>query len=277
VLYGGVTTRFFETLDVPLVRGRGFDALEVRTASGTALVNETLAGRLWPGEDPVGQRLHLAGVPHPGGFRVIGVTRDVVSWDLSDRPWPSVFLPWAQVPLRTPRVVLRVAGEPGLFVSPSRSAIRHADPTLPVFDAHTLEEVQALAFWRRRLLSGLFSGFGGFALLLAAAGAGGVLSYRVQRRTREIGVRRALGAGRGDVVRLVVLQGMKPVLAGAGVGLLGAVALVRALRGRLYELGAADPLGIAGVVLLMLAVGVASCYWPARRAAGVDPIAALRD
>jgi ABC-type antimicrobial peptide transport system permease subunit len=208
---------------------------------------------------------------------VIGVARDVLTWDFSDRPWPTAFLPFAHVPVRAPRVVLRVTGDPALAVAPARGALRAADATLPVFAERTLEEVQALAFWRRRLLSGLFGTFGGFALLLAAVGAYGVLSYWVQQRTREIGVRVALGAARGDVVGMIVRQGMWPVLVGSGLGLLGALALVRVTRGRLYELGGVDALSLGGVVLLMSAIGLVSSYWPARRAAGVDPIHALRE
>jgi predicted permease len=277
VLYGGVTSRFFETLDVPIVRGRGFAELEAGTRSGVAVVNQALAGRLWPGEDPIGRRFRLDDDPERTWFRVIGVARDILTWDLSDRPWPSAFLPWAHVAVRAPGVVLRVSGRPGSFAAPARDAIQAADATLPVFAERSMEDVQRLTFWRRRLLSGLFGSFGAFAVLLAGVGAYGVLSYWVQRRTREIGVRMALGASRGDVVGLIVRQGMAPVLGGIGLGLLGGVALTRVLRGRLYELNGVDPIALAAVLLLLGTVGLLSSYWPARRAAGVDPIQALRD
>jgi hypothetical protein len=276
ILYGGVTSNYFETLAVPILRGRSFAEIEATTLSQVAVVNQALAERLWPGEDPIAGRFRLEDDPERTSYTVIGVARDVLTWDLSDRPLPSAFLPWPHVPVRAPGVVVRVQGAPASFAAPAREAVRASDPTLPVFAELTMAEVQNLTFWRRRLLSGLFGSFGAFAMLLAAAGAYGVLSYWVGQRTREIGVRMALGASRGDVVWLIVRQGMAPVLGGIALGLLGGGALSRVLRGRVYELGATEAASLA-TVLLLVAVGLLSSYWPARRAAGVDPIRALRD
>jgi len=277
VLYGGVTSGFFETLAVPIVRGRGLGPLEAGTRSEVAVVNQAMADRLWPGQNPVGERFRLDDDPERGWFPVIGVSRDTLSWNLSDRPWPTAFLPWPHVAVRDPELVLRVRGDPASVAAPAREVIRAADPTLPVFAERTMDEVLTLTFWRRRLLSGLFGSFGAFAVLLAAVGAYGVLSYWVGQRTREIGVRMALGAARGDAVWLIVRQGMAPVVAGIALGLLGGMALTRLLRGRVFELGATDAASLVTVLLVLGGVGLLSSYWPARRAAGVDPIRALRD
>lgn len=173
--------------------------------------------------------------------------------------------------------MIRTAGDIVFTEGSARTAIQAADPALLVFGVESMDEVHRFAFWRQELLGLLLTTFGAIAMLLAAVGVYGVLSYLVSQRTREIGVRMALGADRQDVVRLIVWQGMALVLGGVGLGLAGAFAATRIIRRQLYEVSATDPVSFAGVALLLASVGRVASYAPAYRAAGVDPIASLRD
>ncbi len=277
ILYGGVTFQFFETLNVPLVRGRSFTDAEARTRSAVAIVNRRMADRLWPDQDVLGRRFRLAADPSGVWFTVIGISRDVSNWDLSNRPLPSAYLPYSHVAAADPRVLIRTTGDPMLTAGPARAAIRAADPALPVFAVQSMAEVHRLSFWRQELLGLLLTIFGAIAMLLAVVGVYGVMSYVTSQRTREIGVRMALGAERRDVVRLIVWEGMALILGGIGLGLAGAFGAMRVIRGQLYEVSPSDPFSFAGVALLLAGVGLVASYAPAYRAAGVDPVASLRD
>jgi predicted permease len=276
VLYSGVTSRFFETLDVPLLYGRSFSEVEARTGSAVAIINRRMADRLWR-QDALGKRFRLADDSSGVWFTVIGVSRDISNWNLSDRPLPTAYLPYPHAPVADPRLVIRTAGDTVFTEGSARTAIHAADPALLVFGVESMDEVHRFAFWRQELLGLLLTTFGAIAMLLAAVGVYGVLSYLVSQRTREIGVRMALGADRRDVVRLIVWQGMALVLGGVGLGLAGAFAATRIIRRQLYEVSATDPVSFAGVALLLASVGLVASYAPAYRAAGVDPIASLRD
>jgi predicted permease len=277
VLYGGVTSRFFETLDVPLLHGRSFTEVEARTRSAVAIINGRMADRLWRGQDALGRRFRLAADSSGVWFTVVGVSRDISNWNLSHRPLPTAYLPYPHVPVRDPRLVIRTAGDTVFTDGPARTAIHAADSALLVFGLESMDEVHRLAFWRQELLGLLFTIFGAIAMLLAAVGVYGVLSYLVSQRTREIGVRLALGAERRHVVRLIVWQGMALVLAGVALGLAGAFAATRIIRRQLYEVSATDPVSFAGVALVLAGVGLVASYAPAYRAAALDPIASLRD
>ncbi len=277
VIYGGVTSRFFETLNVPVLLGRHFTDLEGTTRSAVAVVNKRMADRLWPGEPAAGKRFRLAGDASGAWFTVIGVSQNLSNWDLSDQPMATAYVPYPHAPARNPCVVIRAAGNPLLAATAARAAIQAAGDGLTVSAVQTMDEIHRLAFWRQELLARVLVVFGAGALLLAAFGLYGVLSYLVSARTREIGIRMALGAGGGDVVRLVVRQGMALVLGGVGLGFAGALATTRLIRRQLHEVSATDPASFAIVAILLAVIGLLATYVPARQAARVDPIASLRE
>ena len=276
VLYGGITSRFFEALAEPLLYGRAFTDSEARAHARVAIVNRRMADRLWPGQDPLGRRFRLAALSDDEPFTVVGLSRDLSNWDLSHRPLPTAYVPYAYAPVRDPHVLIRATRDPALAVAPARTEILAVDPALSVFAVQPLSDVHRQAFWRQELLGQMLAVFGVIATLLAAVGVYGVLSYLVSQRTREIGIRMALGADRGNILRLVVREGLGLVIGGVVIGLAGAFAATRVIRGQLFEVSATDPASFAGVALLLVGVGlVASCV-PAARAAAVDPMVSLR-
>jgi predicted lysophospholipase L1 biosynthesis ABC-type transport system permease subunit len=235
-----------------------------------------MAARVWPAGDALGQRFRLAADTTGVWFTVVGISRDIANWDLSDRPMPSAYLPFPHATDSEPRLIVRASGDPAAVAATVRDAVQAADPLLTLKDVRPMAQVHREAFWRNELFGSVLASFGGVALLLAAVGVYGVLSYLVSQRTREVGVRLALGARRADVVRLVVRQGMTLVLGGVGLGLVGAFAVTRLLRRQLHAVSPTDPVGFASVALLLIAAGFLASYIPASRAASVDPIESLR-
>ncbi len=277
ILYGGVTRAWFDTIDMPLLQGRLFTAAESRTRSAVAIVNRRMADLLWPDGQALGGRFRLDDHDADAWYTVVGVARDISTWDLSSRPRPSAYLPYPHVAARTPFVLVRTTGDPTRVAAPALTAIGAIDPRLPVFGVQTLDEIHRLTFWRQRMGVWVFTIFGVIAVVMASIGVYGVLSYLVSQRTREIGVRLAVGADRRDIVRLIVRQGMTLVLGGIAVGLVGGLGVTRVAQGQLYEVGAVDPLSFAGAALLLAAIGWCACHAPARRAAATDPMVCLRD
>jgi putative ABC transport system permease protein len=267
------------TLGVALVRGRDITEAQDAAATPVALVNQTMARQLWGEDDPVGRRFRLTGDGHPDWFTIAGVIADFKHFQGdSDRPvFPTAYVPYRFDPTLNTGLTIRVAGEPAHITAAVREQIRESDPALPVFQVHTMEELRQRSFWQFRLFSWMFSVFGLIALVLASVGVYGVLSYSVSQRTQEIGVRVALGAGRRDVVRLVLGQGLR--LAGGGIvlGALGALGATRVVKTILYNVTPTDPLSFAGVASFLIVVAAAASYVPARRAMAVDPIVALRN
>jgi putative ABC transport system permease protein len=277
VLVGGVTGEFFQVLGVPIRLGRSFTDAEGRSPSPVAVVNNTMARRLWPDQNPVGRRFRRVADEDGRWFTVVGVSDDILTWDLSDRPQPTAYLPYAHVAVREPRLLIRADGEPSRLAPSIRTAIHEFDSTLPILDVRTMTEVHYAALARTEMLASLFVALGVIALVLGAAGVYGVLSYFVSHRTQEIGIRAALGADRGALVRLFVRRGMLLTVIGIACGLMGAWALSRVVRGRLHDVSASDPTSFTGVTVLLLAVGLVASYLPARRAAHVDPLTAIRE
>ena len=277
VLYGGITSRFFQTLNVPLLHGRLFTEIEARSRSAVAIVNSRMVERLWRSQNALGKRFRLDGDREGEWFTVIGVSQDISNWDHSHRPLPTAYVPYPHIGVLDPRLVIRTVGQTPFSEGPARQAILAADSKLLVFSGESMDDVRRAAFWRQELVGLLFSIFGAIAMLLAAVGVYGVLSYVVSQRTREIGVRLALGAERGGIVRLIVWQGVVLVLGGVGVGLAGALLATRMIQSQLFEVAATDPVSFGVVALLLGSVGLVASYLPAYRAAGVDPIASLRD
>jgi putative ABC transport system permease protein len=259
---------------------------EGRDSSGVALINATMAKKLWSGADPLGRRFRFANdTTARAWLTVIGVVPDIRDGDIEARkPQATAYLPYPYLAARNTALMVRIACaspvsgcSPARITTAVRAQIRASDPALPVFEIQTMDEVRELGFWQFGLFSWMFSIFGVLALLLAAVGVYGVLSYAVSQRRHEIGVRVALGAGRRDVLRLVVSQGVVLALLGVGVGLLGAFGVTRVITSVLYDVSPSDPLSYVAVALFLTAIAFLASYIPARRAARVDPMVALRN
>jgi predicted permease len=270
-----VGPRYFQTMGTQLMRGRDFTEADREGAPAVAVVNETLAQMLWPGEDPLGKRLSFEG-PQGPFLEVVGVARDGKYRSLGDRPRPYFYQPLFQSYEPKMTLVVRTSGDPLSVAGAVREQLRALDPNLPVADVKTLAEQFDLSLLPARVAAWTLGGFGLLALALAAIGIYGVVSFSVAQRTREIGVRMALGARGGDVLRLVLGEGLLVIGVGLLAGLLLALAATRVVAGFLYGVGATDPLTFAGVPILLGAVALAASYIPARRATRVDPMVALR-
>ncbi len=271
-----VSPGYFAAMGIPLRRGRDLDARDDARAPGVAVVSETLASRFWPGGEALGRRLKVA-LPDEEApwLQVVGVVGDVLHSGITTTGTPELYVPYAQAPSPFMRLVVRGPDDPRILVAGLKRAIAQSDPDLPLADVSTMEAVVSGSIAAPRFRGLLLGAFAAAALLLAGVGILGVVSHDVSERTREIGVRLALGAGRGDVHRLVVRQGLRPALLGTGIGLAGALALSHLLRSLLFGVSPTDPATFAGVAVLLCLVTLAACWLPARRAARVDPIVAL--
>jgi putative ABC transport system permease protein len=276
IFWTGVGPHFLRALGLQPLRGRGFTDPEGFSLSHVALINQTLAGKLWPGQDPVGRRFRLLDGKNTEWLSVIGVISDFKNGNVNNKLQPSAYLPYPYEAARNTGLTIRTRFEPAKVVADARRQIRASDPNLPMFAIYTLEQVRRKGFWEFRFLGGLFMVFGGIALLLAAIGVYGVLSYSVSQRVREIGVRVALGAQGGDVVRLVLRQGMLLALLGIGFGLPLAFGASRAVASILYNVSPNDPVSFGVISTLLAAIAALASYLPARRALEIDPLDALR-
>ncbi len=272
-----VTPDYFETMGIPLRRGRVLDAHDVAASPGVALINESFAQRMFPGQDPLGQRLRIGGTDTPL-LTVVGVVGDVKQVSLAADEVDAVYLPTTQARFtdRLLSLVVRAQGDAAALAPALRKAIWSVDKDRPISRVATMDDLLAKTAAERRFALILFEAFGLVALVLAATGIYGVLAGSVTERTREIGVRLALGAQRRDVLSLILQQGVGLTLSGVGIGLLGAWAVTRLLDKLLYSVSATDPLTFGGVALLLSSVALLACYLPARRATQVDPLVALR-
>jgi predicted permease len=269
-----ISPGYFRTLGVGLLRGRDFDARDHVKAEPVVIINQTLANKLWPNQEAVGRRMKFAG--QSGAVTVIGIAPDMKYRALTEPPTHYYYLPLFQRYMGSMTLQVRTVGEPLSMAAAVRAAVRETDPRALINEISTINGQIEIALSQPRMTA-TFSGLlAMLALALAAIGLSGVISYSVSRRTREIGVRMALGARPQDVLRLVVRQGMTLALAGIALGLVASVALTRLMKSLLFGVSATDPLTFAAVAASLMAVALLACWIPARRAAKVDPMIALR-
>ncbi|HJU65307.1 MAG TPA: ABC transporter permease, partial [Gemmatimonadaceae bacterium] len=271
-----VTPGFFAALGVPLVRGRGFTESDGPGAPDVAIIDETMAARFWPGQDPIGKQLIVYDSTR---WEVVGVVGALRQFTLDREPEPTLYLPrrrsqeWISTGAT---VVVRTAGDPLSLAPAVRAAVRSVDADIPVSDLRPIQQVVGDTVTQERLRTLLLAFFAAIAFVVGAVGIYGVVSYGVNRRMNELGIRIALGAGRAQILRLVMGQGLRPVIVGAVLGVIGALAAGRVLASLLYGVSATDPLTYAAVVTGLAITAVVATYLPARRATRVDPITTLR-
>ncbi|MGH8166702.1 MAG: FtsX-like permease family protein, partial [Woeseiaceae bacterium] len=276
-----ITPDYFRTMDVRLLDGRALDETDRAGAALAVVVNESASKLLWPGDDPLGHSLELGTSFGLGGARaggtVVGVVSDIKHFGLGEASRPEVFVAHSQFPVDFLSMTVKTSVPPQSLVAAIRGQLREMDSELPLDQVRTMDEWVAASVAQPRFYMLLLGIFAVAALFLAAIGIYGVLAYAVRQRSNEIGIRRALGAEAGDVVRMVVGRAM--MLAGGGLlaGLLASFALTRILSGLLYGVSATDALTFAGVAILLAAVALLASLVPARRAARVDPMVALRE
>jgi putative ABC transport system permease protein len=279
--YRQISPGYFATMEIDLVSGRAFDRRDDRASKGVAVVNETLVARYFPDEDPIGKVVdglppHVAlGGFFPESWEIVGVVEDVKYFGLAEPPEASLYLPVAQAPFRRMTYVLRTTVEPEALMAAGRREIQSIDPTVPVSQVSTMERVLSASVAREQFSMLLLVLFGSIALLLAAVGVYGVISYGVSQRTSELGIRVAMGAEPGDVLKLVLVDGARLTLAGVALGLVGAVALSRVMESQLFGVSARDPVTFVGVAAVLGTVAMVGAYIPARRCARLDPVLAL--
>ena len=273
-----VSPGYFRTMGIPLLQGRDFSTRDDEDAPGVVVISEAGARRLFGSKDAaMGERLDYVGdMEIPSWSEIVGVVGDVHESGLDQEATAEVYAPYRQLPSAFMSVVTRSALDPTNLTNAIRREVQAIDKDQPILEARTMNERIAESIAARRFSMQLFAVFAGIALMLAVVGIYGVMSYTVARRTHEIGIRMALGAGRGDVLRMVVGQGMILAAVGISIGVIAAFALTRVISSMLYGVSATDPVTFIGVALLLTVVALVACYIPARRATKVDPMVALR-
>jgi putative ABC transport system permease protein len=267
---------YFAAMGIPLQRGRAFDSSDVQPAAHSMIVNETMARTMWPGEDPVGRTLQINWGESGEPDTIVGVVGDTRHDGAQSVVRPTIYWPHARVAYSRMSVVARTHGDPAGTAATLARAVRTLDRNLPLPEVETMEQVLAGSVRERRLIMTLLGAFAVLALVLAGVGIYSVMAYAVGQRTHEIGVRIAIGASRGDVMRLVLRQTLWLAGAGVVVGIGAALALTRLMRTLLFEVPPGDPLTLTAVVAVLVGVALAAGYVPGRRASRVDPIEALR-
>ncbi len=267
---------YFGAMDIPLLRGRNFTDVEDREARHVVIISESLAQKYFPGEDPLGKRIDVDMFDNPNPTEIVGIVGDVRYDSLTDEARPTVYFPHPELTYSFMTLAIRTNGDPAEMAPAVRRELSALDPDQPVADVRTMTQVMADTVARPRFNTLLLGLFAGLATLLAAIGIFGVMNYSVTLRTRELGLRMALGAQPGRVLMLILKQGLLLTLVGIGIGLVGAVALTRLMSSLLFGVNATDPLTFAAIALLLLVVSLIACYIPARRATRIDPMIALR-
>jgi predicted permease len=269
-----ITPGFFETLRIPLMQGRVFNDSDRQNSVQVAVINEAMVKQFWPNADPLGKRFHFFG--EPALREVVGVVKNTVVNQIGEEPQPIAYLPITQDFAPAATLQVRTTGRPESVIGTVRGQLQSLDTNVAITNVQTIQEIMSQGLWAPRMGAGLLTVFGGLALILAAVGVYGVLSYSVSQQTREIGIRMSLGAQQNQVLRLVIGQGIRLAVAGLALGLLAALGLMRVLSSLLFGVSAHDPVAFGGVSLVLVGAAILACYIPARRATKVDPIIALR-
>lgn len=263
---------YFRTMKIPIVRGRDFGPEDRLEGQKVVIINEELAHRYFNG-DALGKRVRVEGEFRP----IVGIARTAKYRNLREEPLPFIYLPLAQEHQPDMTLIVRTAGDPGAMLGTLRNEMHAVDKAVPIHSVQVMSELISDQLAVDRMIAVLLSIFGGVALLLAAIGIYGVMGYAVAQRTREIGIRVALGAERNDILSMIVRRGLKLTLIGTGIGLVLALALTRVLKSLLFGVSATDPLTFSAIMTLLFGVALLACYVPARRATKVDPVVALRN
>jgi len=281
VVYGSlVTPEYFHLMQIPLLQGRLFTDADDESAPPVVMINQSMAKTFWPNADPIGQRFKLPVAGQPGAFAwnaIVGVVADVRTESLAQMSTPQFYFCAYQRRPRDLAIFLRGRIDRAKIEKKLREQVQSINPELPVFGSQTLDNAVSESLAQRRFSINMVGLFALTALLLAAIGIYGVISYIVSERTHEFGIRLALGAERKNILQMVLRQGLRLAIAGAGIGLVGALVVSRFMASLLYGVPPTDPLTFAGVALLFVVVALIACYLPALRATKVDPIVALRD
>jgi putative ABC transport system permease protein len=267
-----ISPAYFQMMSIPILQGRDFTGADTKDAPPVVIVNRAFADRFWPGENPLGRRLGSG----DDWMTVVGVVGDIRQSGLDEEAATHVYLPYLQLSVSRSGVLLRTSVDPLSLVAAVQKQVNAVDPDLPIYNIHTMDELIASSMAGRRLNLVLLAVFALTALVLAAVGIYGVISYSVTQRVNEIGIRMALGARSIDVLKLIVKQGMTPVVIGLAVGIAGALALTRVMSTLLVGVSANDPLTYTAIAVLLTIVALVACFVPARRATKVDPMIALR-
>ncbi len=272
-----ISPEFFETVGTPLLGGRSITASDGPNAPRATVINEVMARRLWPGQDAVGRRFKFGAADSTEPwFTVVGVVRDMRRQGPEQEPIPQMFESLAQNPSRLVVLLVKTSADPVRMTGTVQATVRQVEKSAPVYGVMTLETSLGRFQAQRRFQTSLLITFALIAMLLAAIGIYGLIRYSVATRMREISIRIAVGAQRGDIVRMILREGLSLSLVGLGVGLIGAAALGRLLSGLVFGVTPIDPVTFVTVSVLLTLVAAAACYFPARRAARIDPVAALK-
>jgi putative ABC transport system permease protein len=270
-----VSNNYFDVMKIPLRGGRSFSEHDLRKSPHVAVINETLSQRYWPGENPIGRFIDMPAYG-AGRCEIVGIVADIHQWNLSEEPAPGIYIPFTQEIMPWQTLVIRTKTDPLSLVPAIRREVFNLDPQQPLARIATLDQLMRASTAQPRFRAVLLGGFASLSLLLAAVGVFSVMSYAVSQRTREIGIRMALGAQRSAVLRLIVGEGAKIAISGVAAGLIASLAFARFMRSLLFSVSESDPVTFFGVALLLAIVALAACYLPARRAMRVDPMVALQ-
>jgi len=280
--YAFVSPGYFASVAAPLLRGRDFLDTDTAQAPHVTVINRAMARKFWPGENPLGKQVGVANPRFPART-IVGIVADIKQASLREDPAPEMYVPYTQneikiwPPMQTMQFALRGNSDPVSLIESARSAVHAADAGLPIARAAALSTLVDDSMAQPRFAVLLLASFGALTLVLAAIGLYGVVSYSVAQRTREIGVRMAMGAAPERVFRMVLGQGARLSVLGIGIGLAGSLVVSRLISSFLYQVPSTDPITFGGVSVLLILVALLACYVPARRATRVDPMTCLRE
>ena len=267
---------YFRAMKIPVVAGRVFTETDTQTGEPVAVINQMLARQVWPGEDPIGQRVRFFTNPNAPWFTIVGVVGDVKHFGLESPVRPEIYMTFEQGPPTAPILVVRTSGDPTAMIASVRRALRAIEPELVIYGEISMDQRVSKSVAQRRFNTLLLGGFAALAVLLAAIGIYGVISYSVAQRIHEVGLRMALGAQPSHIRKMVLADALRLAAGGVVVGLAGAMALTRFLASLLYGVGATDAVTFTATTVFLVGVALAACWIPARRATRVDPMVALR-